>query len=165
MDKKKNLPMYGVGPIYVAIIVLSTVIGIVLSKKNIICNVNIEEFKFVNIIIGILLIILGIFMWISAITISKIDYGIKNNKLVTTGIYAYVRNPIYSAFMFICIGIILFENNLYLLILPIFYWIFLTILMKKTEEKWLINMYGKEYEEYCKKVNRCIPYLKQSGRK
>ena len=104
-------------------------------------------------------------MWISAITISKIDYGIKNNKLVTTGIYAYVRNPIYSAFLFICTGIILFENNLYLLILPIFYWFFLTVLMKKTEEKWLINMYGKEYEDYCRKVNRCIPYFKQSRRK
>ena len=27
------------------------------------------------------------------------------------------------------------------------------------EEKWLRDMYGKEYEDYCKRVNRCWPWL------
>lgn len=37
----------------------------------------------------------------------------------------------------------------------------MTVLMKHTEEKWLKNLYGKEYEEYCKRVNRCIPWFKK----
>ena len=35
----------------------------------------------------------------------------------------------------------------------------MTILMKATEEKWLRELYGKEYEDYCKRVNRCWPWF------
>lgn len=79
--------------------------------------------------------------------------------MITTGVYAYVRNPVYSAFLMMCTGALLLANNVFLLILPVIYWIFLTVLMKCTEEKWLANLYGREYVEYCKKVNRCIPFF------
>jgi hypothetical protein len=36
------------------------------------------------------------------------------------------------------------------------------IVLKKTEEKWLYKMYGEEYLDYCKRVNRCIPWFKAS---
>lgn len=52
-------------------------------------------------------------------------------------------------------------NNLYLLILPFLYWILLTVFMINTEEKWLLKVYGEEYKNYCKKVNRCIPIKKR----
>ena len=32
-------------------------------------------------------------------------------------------------------------------------------LLKNTEEKWLEELYGQEYIDYCKKVNRCIPWF------
>ena len=35
----------------------------------------------------------------------------------------------------------------------------IVLLMKCTEEKWLKNLYGVEYEEYCRSVNRCIPWF------
>lgn len=35
----------------------------------------------------------------------------------------------------------------------------MTILMKETEEKWLAKLYGQEYRDYCKKVNRCLPWF------
>ena len=73
--------------------------------------------------------------------------------------YALVRNPIYSAFLFFCTGALTIYGNLWLLTLPVLYWLFLTLLMKRTEEKWLKNLYGAEYEEYCRKVNRCIPWF------
>ena len=47
--------------------------------------------------------------------------------------------------------------NYILLILPFIYWVILTILMKNTEEKWLKNEFGTEYEIYLKEVNRVIP--------
>ena len=46
-----------------------------------------------------------------------------------------VRNPIYSAFYFVLTGLLLIEANLWLLILPILFWIYMTVLLKLTEEK------------------------------
>ena len=34
----------------------------------------------------------------------------------------------------------------------------MTIFLKNTEEKWLSELYGQEYLDYCKRVNRCIPW-------
>ena len=76
---------------------------------------------------------------------------------MTTGIYAYIRHPIYSAFLYIATGIILIGQNFFLFFLPVIFWAFLTIAMKNTEEKWLVDLYGDDYIEYSKKVNRFIP--------
>ena len=35
----------------------------------------------------------------------------------------------------------------------------LTIVLKNTEEKWLLDLYGEEYARYKKHVNRCIPWF------
>ena len=110
-------------------------------------------------VIGMLLIVLGMYLWVGALFRSKIDSHIAENRLVTTGVYALVRNPIYSAFMFFCIGALMIAGNVFFLPLFFFYWIFMSVLMKYTEERWLKNLYGGEYKEYCRRVNRCIPWL------
>ena len=38
-------------------------------------------------------------------------------------------------------------------------WIIMTIVLKNTEEKWLLDLYGEEYAEYKEHVNRCIPWI------
>lgn len=123
-----------------------------------------QELKIPSIIIGVLLIIFGIYLWTGAVFRAKVDDGITNNRLVTTGVYALCRNPVYSAFMFFCTGALLISGNVFFYPLFLFYWGFMTVLMKCTEEKWLKNLYGKEYEEYCKRVNRCIPWRKRYER-
>lgn len=159
MDEKKNhLPMFGVGPIYVAVIIALTVAGILLAAY-VLPSGRFDALWIPFICVGVLLIVFGGSLWKSAVLKERIDDGIRENKLVKTGVYAIVRNPIYSAFMLACTGALLIANNLWLLILPPVYWLFLTVLMKNTEEKWLKERYGKEYEEYCKKVNRCIPWF------
>jgi len=75
-------------------------------------------------------------------------------------VYAIVRNPIYSAFLFICIGALLFCRNWYVLILPPLFWVYLTVFMKLTEERWLSERFGEEYKAYSKRVNRFIPWRK-----
>lgn len=154
---KKRLPMYGVGPLYVSIILVTTIIFVILSHLNYIQRYNIKELTLPLRIIGICLIMLSGFMWYKSVIKDKLDKYILKGQLLTTGIYSYTRNPIYSAFTILTLGIILIENNYYLLILPFIYWLFLTILMILTEEKWLQEEFGREYEEYKKKVNRCIP--------
>lgn len=40
-------------------------------------------------------------------------------------------------------------------------WLIMTTVLKNTEEKWLINLYGEEYAEYKKHVNRCMPWKRK----
>ena len=163
-DKKKHLPMMGVGPIYGAVIIAVTVIAVIAGKSPAFETGRVIFLKIPLLIIGILLIILGVYLWAGALFQSKIDRHIEENRLATTGVYALVRNPIYSAFMFFCTGALMIAGNLFFLSLFFFYWIFMTVLMKYTEEKWLKNLFGREYEDYCRRVNRCIPWPQRSGR-
>ena len=156
--EKGHLPILGVGPLYVVTIILMTIISITLSATGIISVITFANFQWIFILIGILCFIIGITLWLKAVIIDRLDAHIIKNELVTTGVYAYVRNPVYSAFMFVCTGVLLIYGNLVLLVLPIIYWGFMTVLMKLTEEKWLENLYGKEYVQYRQRVNRCIPW-------
>ena len=156
--KKDHLPILGVGPLYVITIVLITIIGIFLSATRFIPVITFTNIRLIFVLIGILCFIIGITLWLKAVIIDRLDAHIIKNELVTTGVYAYVRNPVYSAFMFVCTGVLLIYGNLVLLVLPIIYWGFMTVLMKLTEEKWLEDLYGKEYVQYRQRVNRCIPW-------
>ena len=89
----------------------------------------------------------------------KLKSNIKENRLKTDGSFRFVRNPRYSTFLLVEFGLALVCHNLYLLIIPVLFWIEMTIVLKHTEEKWLTELYGQEYIEYCKKVNRCIPFF------
>jgi len=35
----------------------------------------------------------------------------------------------------------------------------MTVLLKLTEEKWLLDTFGEEYIKYCSKVNRVFPWF------
>ena len=114
MKKSKTLPIYGVGPIYVISCLILTIIALILNYYKII-----PVLKFLDlfmIILGILFIIIGVILWLSAVLVTQIDRKIKEGKLITTGIYSIVRNPIYSAFLFVFTGIIFLVNNIYLFI-------------------------------------------------
>ena len=156
MDEN-HLPTFGVGPYLVLITGILTITSSIFSYYHLIPIYKINELNMVFLIFGILLIISGIAFWIQAVLISKIDREVENNKLVTTGIYAYVRHPIYAAFFYIATGLILISQNIILFILPVIFWAFLTVAMIKTEEKWLTNKFGEDYTDYSKKVNRFIP--------
>lgn len=79
--------------------------------------------------------------------------------MITDGVYSVTRNPAYTGGFLICLGTIFIANNLLLFVVPIICWIYMTIFLINTEEKWLRDLYGQEYMDYCKKVNRCIPWF------
>lgn len=81
------------------------------------------------------------------------------HQFLTTGVYAWVRNPIYAAISMSCTGVLYLKQDAWLYLLPFFYWAFLTGLMKQTEEKWMVAHFKEEYRTYCKEVNRCIPWF------
>lgn len=159
MSKKNHLPLYGVGPVIIYGQFIFTAITIILTDifdlKFPISNVLNIIFR----IIGILLIAAGLYLDLSAKLKSKLFKNVKDNKLITNGVYSIVRNPVYSGALLACTGAILIANNLILLIVPVICWMYMTIFLIKTEEKWLRELYGEEYVLYCKRVNRCIPWF------
>jgi protein-S-isoprenylcysteine O-methyltransferase Ste14 len=84
--------------------------------------------------------------------------GIDQNhpdKLITTGVFAFSRNPIYVAFAIILIGqFLIFPNWILLIYLGGAVWLFHRQVLR--EEDYLKQHYGKEYAEYCARVKRYI---------
>ena len=161
ISQEYKMPIFGVGPIYVITCLILTIAGIWLHLNGCIYQGKIIKGKMFFIIAAIFMILLGIYLWIQAVIVQKINKKVTEKKLITTGVYSIVRNPVYSAFIFIFTGLLLFTANYILLKLPFVFWAFLTILMKNTEEKWLKNEFGEEYEIYLKKVNRVIPRIRR----
>ena len=161
-ENQEHLPVMGVGPVCIAIMIAFTAAGIALVKFNMLTSGDVGggAIAVLFVIAGILCIAGGIILWYAAVFSAKINITIKSNRLETGGVYAIVRNPIYSAFLFICIGALLFCRNWYILILPPLFWVYLTVFMKLTEERWLSERFGEEYKAYCKRVNRFIPWRK-----
>jgi protein-S-isoprenylcysteine O-methyltransferase Ste14 len=76
--------------------------------------------------------------------------------LVTTGIFAYVRHPMYLGYILAYLGCIVGTMSL-LSIIP---WLLITHLyatMASYEEQKLEQKFGKEYAEYTRKVSKWIP--------
>jgi protein-S-isoprenylcysteine O-methyltransferase Ste14 len=158
MDKKKFTWHAGVGPVYVIIIFLLTAVALYMENLNYLSSGVIPEMKIPLLVAGVVLILTGAVLWTGAVFISKINSKVEENKLVTTGIYAWVRNPVYSAIAIVLTGILCLYNNMFLLVMPFIYWLLLSIIVRK-EEAVLEEKFASEYLLYKSKVNRCIPWF------
>ena len=65
----------------------------------------------------------------------------------------------YTGIWFLMVGISLMWHNCFMIAMIPIDWVILTVVLKKTEEKWLLDLYGEEYENYKSRVNRCIPWF------
>lgn len=84
----------------------------------------------------------------------------KYNKLVTDGVYAWVRHPQYAGLFLITIGFLIQWPSLTTLIMwPILIFAYYNLAMR--EEKDMIKLFGNEYLEYQKKVPAFIPRFKR----
>jgi protein-S-isoprenylcysteine O-methyltransferase Ste14 len=110
--------------------------------------------------IGVGLCLLGVLLFLlSLLSFGKsFRVGIDEEKpgaLITTGAFAISRNPIYTAFGFILLGMFfIFPNWIILLYLVAGFWLFNRQVI--LEENSLKKIYGEEYTEYCKKVRRYL---------
>jgi protein-S-isoprenylcysteine O-methyltransferase Ste14 len=83
-----------------------------------------------------------------------IDVNVKEG-LITTGVFAISRNPMYTSFAFILIGqFLIFPSWILLVYIIAAIWLFQRQIL--LEEDFLRKHYGKEYLEYCKRVRRYI---------
>lgn len=110
--------------------------------------------------IGVVLCMLGLIVFLlSLISFGKsFRVGIDEEHpgaLITSGVYAISRNPIYVAFGLVLLGVFLILPNwIVLLYLVTGIWLFHRQVHR--EEDSLKNIYGEDYLEYCKKVCRYL---------
>ena len=82
----------------------------------------------------------------------------KTSKLVDTGIYKYIRHPLYSSLIFLTWGIYLKNITISLTIISILSTILLFI-TARFDEKECIYYFGDEYKEYMKKSKMFVPLI------
>ncbi len=82
----------------------------------------------------------------------------KEHKLITNGIYRYIRHPLYTfgASMFVSFGMM--ADSWYIAALGVLTFIIMAIRTPK-EEANLIEKFGDEYREYMKRTGRFFPKL------
>ncbi len=106
---------------------------------------------------GSLLIFWGGCLWFRAVFLCRMVRCVRQGILMTSGAYAAVRNPLYTAFLLISTGGIFIGGCIPFLAVPLLYWGVLTLLLPVTEERWLREAFGRRYDDYCRSVPRCIP--------
>jgi protein-S-isoprenylcysteine O-methyltransferase Ste14 len=82
--------------------------------------------------------------------------------LVATGLYRYVRNPIYIGVLLVLLAesIALESAHLFQYFLAV--WVMFHLLVVLYEEPTLGRNFGSAYSQYCKKVGRWIPRRPES---
>ena len=159
-DKHQKMPTYGAAPyLYISMLVLNLT-GFLLSQSVLQSGLLKGGFKDLFYLIGFILMFVATRIWWLSVVKSDIDTSIQNNELKTTGIYARTRNPIYFSWWLSSIGITLTMHNVWLLLLIPIQWVILTIVIRITDEKWLYELHGEAYKDYCARVNRWIPLKK-----
>lgn len=150
----KKMTIWGVGP---KIMFPGYAILVLLSWLPL--KLNISEIlhvpKIFLIIAAIILIGIGILMLKTGN--AEIKKALKANRLITTGLYSRIRNPMYASHLFFIMpGVCLLINNAMIFLSIIFTYIIFLILIPK-EEKDLEDNFGTEYLRYKARTGRLLP--------
>jgi protein-S-isoprenylcysteine O-methyltransferase Ste14 len=82
----------------------------------------------------------------------------KTTTLVTSGIYRYIRHPLYSSLLLLTWGIFFKAPSLFGLALTMIATLFL-VATARVDEMECIQFFGPSYQEYMQKTKRFVPYL------
>jgi protein-S-isoprenylcysteine O-methyltransferase Ste14 len=83
--------------------------------------------------------------------------GDPNQKLVDSGPYRWLRNPIYAGDVLLVFGVAFFTRSLTLLAAACLIPFFLDRYVRRIEEPRLLQRLGEPYAEYSQRVSRWIP--------
>ena len=107
-------------------------------------------------LVGSLILINPVFKFIkSKTTVNPVKFK-KVNKLVTSGIYKYSRNPMYLGMILIIISTSIFYLNYYSVVTPFIFYFWINRFQIKREEIFLKEKFGNEYLLYMSKSRRWI---------
>ncbi len=108
--------------------------------------------------IGYILLVIGLFFW--GIAVLQLISGFSQGNLITTAAYGIARNPIYASMIWLVLPAVscITQTWIYLAV-SVFLYLSVILFIRK-EEKRLLAAFGKEYEDYLKRVHRLIPFVK-----
>jgi protein-S-isoprenylcysteine O-methyltransferase Ste14 len=84
-------------------------------------------------------------------------------KLVQGGIFAHCRNPLYLGNFIILLGVGLASDSVLFLCVAIPFFAFAYWAIIAAEENYLRNKFGREFDDYCARVNRLVPNFSGIG--
>jgi protein-S-isoprenylcysteine O-methyltransferase Ste14 len=87
-------------------------------------------------------------------TLSPFD---ETKRLVVVGPYRHVRNPMYAGVFSILIGEAFALQSWTLLVWFLCFFAFVATFVPRKEERWLVDQFGAEYDEYRAHVPRWLP--------
>ena len=140
----------------ILVIILITSIYFSSDKLDLISIPYRTLFSIVILSIGILVIINPVVKFIkSKTTVNPVEF--KNvEKLVTSGIYKYSRNPMYLGMIMIIISTAVYYLNFFSLLTPFIFYFWINRFQIKREEVFLEEKFGQEYLSYKTKTRRWI---------
>jgi protein-S-isoprenylcysteine O-methyltransferase Ste14 len=125
----------------------------------------------INQIFSWILLLISIYFVIAGVTVmkkkgkpskSRNEDGLfqfeQTTELINTGVFRYIRHPLYSSLLFLTWGIYLKHPTFELLMISFLstFFVYLTAIM---DEKECISFFGEKYLHYMKSTRRFIPYL------
>ncbi len=107
-------------------------------------------------VIGSAIAILGVRQFKKAETSFSPRHPNKASAMVSSGIFAYTRNPMYLGMAFVLVGFIGWFGHWQLVIWLLGFIAYLTQFQIKPEERVLIEKFGREYTNYTQRVRRWV---------
>jgi protein-S-isoprenylcysteine O-methyltransferase Ste14 len=108
--------------------------------------------------LGYVFLICGLILWGSAVI--QLLTGFSQGKLVTSGAYGVVRNPIYSSVTFFVLPAAALLTFTWVYLVPAAFLYAGVMIFIGTEERKLTQAFGREYEDYMARVDRMVPFKK-----
>lgn len=114
---------------------------------------------------------LGLSLMVAGMTVHVVAYRtlgrfytgtlsiVQNHKLVTQGLYKYVRHPGYFGVLLITFGFGLASANWYVLLVMLIGFCTAYSYRMHAEEKMLNTTLGNEYRRYARRTKRIIPFV------
>ena len=155
----REISRWGVGPsIMVSAGVYAAVAGLATWLWPEVCLISAVP-RMVFLVAGIVLLIVGVPTLLVAARAATLAYN--SDKLATTGIFGFVRNPIYSAWIiFVIPGLVLMSRSWPLFFTPVVaYMVFKARIGQETE--YLERHFSEDYRAYKAQVNELVPFPRQ----
>lgn len=120
-----------------------------------------------GILVGFVIVLSGEFIRLWGVSYAgsetRTTNGVGSSRLVTSGPFAYIRNPLYAGniLIYFGVGIMSWAGFPYLQFVTLVYFIFQYTMIVNLEEEHLIQKYGEEYRRYKSAVPKFFPTLKK----
>jgi protein-S-isoprenylcysteine O-methyltransferase Ste14 len=87
---------------------------------------------------------------------TTVEPGQRPSALVTDGIFARSRNPIYVALVLIAAAIGIMSDSPWILLTALVLWVILDRVVVRSEEKMIEETFGEDYRAYKRRVRRWL---------